>query len=208
MPLRRLPGRNVSKADVALYDLDGLRVALKDYSGRGWLARQTVGRLLVARECRAYASAAGCTGLAPFLGRVGPFALATAWVDGTPLASLERLDDAVFDRLDALLGALHARGIALGDLHHRDVLLTPGGDVRVVDLAAAVVRERLIGPFRAPLFERAAAQDRVAAARMRARFTGRDEDEALARLDPRAVRLWRRGRRIKALWDRLRGRHA
>jgi len=52
------------------------------------------------------------------------------------------------------------------------VLLSDGGEVHVVDLAAAVAG----GPF----FARAAAQDRLAAARMRARFTGRSEEEALA----------------------------
>jgi hypothetical protein len=43
---------------------------------------------------------------------------------------------------------------------------------------------------------------------MRARFTGRSEAEALQALDPTTVKMWRRGRRLKRLWDLLRGKGA
>ena len=198
-PLRTLPGRNGTKADVLVYEADGRRIAVKDYGARGFLARHVIGRFLVRRECRAYEAADGAAGLPPFLGRIGPFALATGWIDARPLSARtgERLPDAIFDRLDAILAGLHAKGVALADLHHRDVLLSDDGGVHVVDLAAAVAG----GPF----FARAAAQDRLAAARMRARVTGTSEDEALARLDPASVALWRRGRAAKRLLNRLRG---
>lgn len=201
-PVRALPGRNGTKADVLVYELPGGRVAVKDYGARGFLARHVLGRFLVRRECRAYEAAGDAPGLVPFLGRVGPFALATSWIDARPLSALggERLPDAMFDRLDAILDGLHARGVALADLHHRDVLLGDDGRIHVVDLAAAVTG----GPF----FRRAAAQDRLAAARMRARFTGRSEEKALAALDPASVKMWRRGRAAKRLLDRLRGKGA
>ena len=202
VPVRALRGRNGTKADVLVYETEGRRIAVKDYRERGFLARNVIGRFLVRRECRAYEAAHGAPGLPPFLGRVGAFGLATGWIEARPLSDLagERLPDAVFDRLDAILAGLHAKGIALADLHHRDVLLSDDGDVHVVDLAAAVSG----GPFLA----RAAAQDRLAAARIRARFTGRSEEEALAALDPESVAMWRRGRAAKRLWNRLRGKGA
>jgi len=204
--LRRLPGRNLSKADLCVYERNGRTIALKDFGGRPFIVRQTLGRLFVRRECRAYAAAAGVPGLAPFLGRRGPFALATAWVDAEPLSTFHRVDEAVFDRLDAILSGLHARGVAIAYLHHRDVLVSQDGEVYVVDLAAACVRGDSPGPLRRTLFARFVAQDRLAAARMRARFTGRPEGEALAGVDPHAVRLWGLGRRVKGAWDLLRGR--
>jgi hypothetical protein len=209
-PVRRVVGRNMSKADVLVYRLGSRSLAVKDYRGRPFIARQTVGRLLVRRECRAYREAGPCPGLAPFLGRLGPFTLATEWIDATPLADLPPggVTDAVFDRLDAVIATLHARGIAVADLHHRDVLVGADGAVHVVDLAAAYVRGAASGPWRRKIFERLRAQDRLATARMRARFTGRSEADALAGLDPRSVRLWGVGRRIKGLWDRVRGRRA
>ncbi|HZN55920.1 MAG TPA: hypothetical protein VFB67_11450 [Candidatus Polarisedimenticolaceae bacterium] len=208
-PALRLPGRNLSKADVLLYRLDGRGIAVKDYSARPLLARQTVGRLMVGRECRAYEAAGDCPGIARFLGRLGPFALATAWIEAVPLAEMPAgsVHPALFDRLDAVIEALHARGVAIADLHHRDVLVR-GEEVHVVDFAAACVLGPRPGALRRRLFARLAAQDRLAAARMRARFTGGSESEALSRIDPTAVRLWGAGRRVKEAWDRLRGRRA
>jgi len=206
-PERQLVGRNLSKADVLLYRVDGRRIAVKDYAARPFLARHTVGRLLVGRECRAYERAGAVPGLAPFLGRLGPLTLATAWIDAIPLSDLPQgsASPELFDRLDAVIAGLHVRGVAMSDLHHRDVLVAVDGSVHLVDLAMAYVLGPRPGWFRRRLFERLSAQDRLSAARMRARFTGRSEDEALAALDPAARRLWRAGRRIKGLWDRLRG---
>lgn len=207
-PERRFFGRNLSKADVSIYRDGERKIALKDYGARPFVVRHTLGRFLVRRECRAYEAAGPAPGLASFLGRLGPFTLATEFIDATPLADLAAgaSSDAIFDALDAVLAALHTRGIAIADLHHRDVLVGPGATVHVVDFAAACVLGPRPGPFRRRLFTRLAAQDRLAAARMRARFTGRSEDHALSTFDPTAVRLWGAGRRIKAFWDWLRRR--
>jgi hypothetical protein len=209
-PLRTLPGRNLSKADVRVVEIGDRVVAVKDYGRRPFLVRQTLGRILVRRECRAYLAASPVAGLPAFLGRVGPFALATAWIDSTPLAELlgRTIPSELFDRIDDIVSALHARGVALCDLHHRDVLIGHDGAVFVVDLATAIVATPESFPWRRALFERMKAQDRVAAARLRARFTGRPEREALASLDPSAVRRHAAGRRVKALWDALRGKGA
>lgn len=206
-PELRLPGRNLSKADVSLYRIGGRRIALKDYGARPFLVRHTLGRLLVGRECRAYERAGDAPGLAPFLGRLGPFTLATGWVDSVPLADMPRgtAPPEIFDRLDEVLAGLHSRGVAIADLHHRDVLVAKDGAVHVVDLAAAYALGPRPSSFRRRVFARLSSQDRLAAARMRARFTGASENDALAKFDPAAVRLWGAGRRIKGFWDRLRG---
>ena len=209
-PELRFPGRNLSKADVSLYQVGGRRIALKDYGARPFVARHTIGRLLVGRECRAYERAGAAPGLAPFLGRLGPFTLATGWIESVPLADLPggAASHEIFDRLDEVIDDLHKRGVAISDLHHRDVLVGKNGAVHVVDLAAAYVLGKRPGSLSLRVFERFRAQDRLAAARMRARFTGGSEQGALATVDPAAVRLWGTGRRIKAFWDRLRGKRA
>ena len=209
-PLRILPGRNLSKADVRVVEVGGRVVAVKDYGRRPFLVRQTLGRMLARRECRAFRAASGAPGLPAFLGPIGPFALATAWVDSTPLAALPSgaVPAEIFDRLDGIVSCLHARGVALGDLHHRDVLIGRDGGVWVVDLATAIVLPPRASRWRRAIFQRWTAQDRVAAARMRARFTGQPEAEALSSLDRSAVRRHAAGRRVKALWDSLRGKGA
>jgi hypothetical protein len=202
-----LTGRNRTKADVAFYEVDGRRLVVKSYAGRPWWIRSTVGRWLIARECRAYLAADGAEGLPRFHGRLGPSSLAVEWVDAEPLSALgdRRLDPAIFDRLDALVAGLHARGVALGDLHHRDVLVGPAG-VYVVDLATAWALSPRPGPWRRFVFGRLSTQDRLAAARLRARFTGIPEEEALATIPARALRWHARGRALKRAFDRIRGR--
>jgi hypothetical protein len=210
-PLRSLAGRNISKATVRVYRVDDVEVAVKDYAPRPFLIRQSVGRFLIRREARAYAAAAGVSGIPAFLGRVGPFALATRWVDATPLSALSgsSVDASVFDRAARILEALHARGIALTDLHHRDVLVSRDGAVHLVDLATAVCAGPGAGALARAVFRRARDADRIALARMRARFTGGDERAAvLGAAGPRAAALHTWGRRIKRVWDRIRRRDA
>jgi predicted Ser/Thr protein kinase len=208
-PWRRLPGRNSTKADVLLYRLDGGAVAVKDYGSRSFAVRNTVGRFLIRREARAYRAASGLPGLPRFLGRLGPFSLAMEYVDARPLAEISgrTLDAAFFDRLEAAVRAFHARGIALGDLHHRDVLVTTDDTIYLVDLAMAWVAGPRAGKVRRAIFERLAGIDLVAVARMRARWTGQGADPARVGPGGSAVAWHARGRRLKTIWNRIRRRN-
>ena len=206
-PVRRIVGRNGSKADILFYELDGERVAVKTYAPRSAVVRNSLGRWLIRREASAYEAASGVAALPAFLGRLGPFALVTRWVDAEPLRERAgaRLDSALFDRLGTVLDELHGRGVALADLHHRDVLLGADDALYIVDLATAWVLGRRPGPIRRRLFERFCESDRVNLARMRARFTGGDVAAAVASVSPGAAAWHRRGRRLKRILDRLRG---
>ena len=207
-PVRRIVGRNGTKADVLFYDFDGERVAVKTYAPRGLVVRATLGRWLIRREATAYLAAEGVRALPSFLGRLDPYTMATRWVDAAPLKERvgARLDDVLFDRLETVLDELHERGVALADLHHRDVLLGEDDALYVVDLATAWVLGDRPGVARRLLFKRFCESDRVNLARMRARFTGGDVESAVSSVSPSAAAWHRRGRRLKALLDRLRGR--
>jgi len=205
--LRRIVGRNWSKADIVVHELDGRRLALKDYRPRSLVVRQTLGRWLVSREARAFEAAEGVPGLPRFYGRAGAFALATEWLEARVLAEFEpdRPPPGWDERLAAILLALHARGVALGDLHQRDVLVGPTGEVHVVDLATALVLGARPGPLRRWLFARFRDQDGIALARLRARHAGEDEDAAVSAIGGPAARWYRRGRVARRWLDRLRG---
>jgi hypothetical protein len=205
-PVRRVVGRNRTKADIVVYADGSSAIAVKDYSPRSFLVRHLLGRWLIRREARAYRAAGGAPGLPRWLGRVGPFALAVGWVDAEPLSRRTRGEGRAlwFDRLDAIVGDLHDRGVALGDLHHRDVLVGADDRVWVVDLATAWVIGPRTGALGRRWFERFAAQDRIAAARLRARYTGGDPDHAIEIAGPRAAARYRRGRRLRRWLDRLR----
>jgi hypothetical protein len=202
-------GRNLSKASLKFYRIRGQRVALKDYGDLPFWIRNTVGRFFVRREARAYQQASGSDGLPAFHGRVGPFALALEWIDATPLASVSAssIPPGALGRLRGIVEALHARGIALGDLHHRDVLISPHGAVHLVDLAAAWCAGASPGFVRRALLRRLQDVDRVALARIEARCLGIDERKAVLDLaGPGAARRHAQGRKVKAFWNALRRR--
>jgi hypothetical protein len=204
-----LRGRNRTKADIRICDLDRRRIVLKDYGQRPAWIRWTIGRFLVRRESAAYRTAGRIEGLAGFIGRIGPYALALEWIDGRPLAEIAPgdLPDGTIERLGRIVRSLHSRGIALVDLHHRDVLVGAGGSVHVVDLAAAWSLGNG-GPLRRRLFERLRAQDLVALERMRARAAGENPDAAVSALGGPGAAWHRKGRRLKSVWDLLRRRGA
>lgn len=205
--VRRLPGRNRTKADILVRRFDDCEIAVKDYRRCPWWIRQTLGRFLIRRESAAYRAAAGLPGVPHFFGRIGSFALATRWIQARTLAEFPdgTVEPGRFDRLQAILEGMHARGIALADLNHRDVLVDGAGEVWVIDLATAWVAGRRPGRLRRRLFEHFRASDLFALARLRARFVGEDAAGAVASTGASAVAWHRRARRLKWYWDRLRG---
>jgi hypothetical protein len=207
-PIGRLPGRNRTKADILLYRHKTRIVAVKDYAPRPFLVRQILGRYLIRRETAAYRTAGTIDGLPRFLGRVGPFALALEWIEARPLATVDprAVPHDCWERLAAIVDGLHARGVALADLHHRDVLIGTDETVHVVDLATAWVLGPRAGRLRRRLFTHFCDLDRVALARMRARFRGEDVEAAIAAVGRSPAAWHRRARWAKRWLGRLRGR--
>lgn len=208
-PTERIPPRNRTKADLLVYPFGDASLALKDYSARPWLVRQTLGRFLLRRESAAYRAAGELEGLPRFLGRVGPFALATAWLDARPLAqcAAAEIPGDFFDRLAELVASIHRRGVAHADLHHRDVLVGQSGTVHVVDLATAWTLGPRPGRLRRAIFERLCDQDRISVARLRARFGGANEQDAMDAVGARAAAHRHQARRLRGWFDRMRRRN-
>jgi hypothetical protein len=191
-----------------MYEVDGVAVAVKDYGPRGVVVRNVLGRFLIRREHRTYAVAEGLPGVPRCYGRVGPYSLALEYVDAKPLSQQgdRPLDDAFFDDLLVIVRGFHDRGIALGDLHHRDVLVDREGGIHVIDLATAWILGPRPGRLSRGIYRRLRDIDFVAVARMRARWCGGDVDSAPSTVSESAAALHARGRKLKALLDRLRGR--
>ena len=194
-------GRNWSKADILLWEEAGVRLAVKDYSPRPPWIRDTLGRLLVSRECAAYARLKGIPGIPPLSGRVDAYAFALGFVEGRELSTLRRgeVPAAFFDRLMDLLAAVHRAGVAHGDLHHRDVLHDRWGFPWLVDFSTSVLAGPRPGGIRRRLFEAACLADRRAALKLKRRHAPHAISEEEAR-DLDCPPTWYRvGKRLRGL---------
>jgi hypothetical protein len=122
----------------------------------GWL-----GRLLARRERRFMRRLEGVVGIPRGLGPIReggrplPNAVARTFVEGHALAEGERVDDRFFPRLEALLAAVHARGVAHVDLHKREnILVDLAGRPHLIDFQISVglsCRSRWAAAVLAPL---------------------------------------------------------
>jgi len=111
---------------------DGDAVCLKHYHTEPWLGLdlEWAGRLMADREVRHYRLLQDLDGVPRLLGRVGKSAFAHSWVEGDDLLDRkDRLPDDFFDRLEALVAAVHAHGMAYVDMNKPDNVLV-GGDGR------------------------------------------------------------------------------
>ncbi len=204
LPRRRLhTGRNVSKATIDLIEIDGRPVILKDLAERPWPVRALLGPWMLDREVRAYGRLEGLPGVPELIGRIDRHALLLEYVPGPDLGALRpgEIDVLFFDRLERLITAMHAHGVAHGDLNRSDVLAGPEGRPYVVDFSTAVLAARRSGSPRGLLFARVCRMDRRSIAKLRRRFLPGSSPPV-----PQRRGLHRIGAGLKRLIDRLRGR--
>ncbi|MDQ3812340.1 MAG: phosphotransferase [Armatimonadota bacterium] len=138
------------QSTVYLVEKDGQRAAVKDFINTPLLFRLFVAPLLLKREIKALRHLAGVPGVPQFYGRIDRYAFAMQYVEGTPIAtfSLGELPPEVFPRVQRVIDAIHAHGVAHCDLKRRsNLILTPEGEVFLIDFAAAVIGERPLHPF-------------------------------------------------------------
>lgn len=131
-----------NKADVLLVAAGGGRVAVKDYAARWWPVRWS-GAIQLSREARAYRRLEGVAGVPRWIGRIDRNAIAIEYVPGIRLPKFHKKHGGVprvAERIRDLLASIHERGIIHGDLRSRDnILVTPGGDLYLIDFSSAGV---------------------------------------------------------------------
>lgn len=151
------------------------------------------------REEAAYRRLAGLPGTAAFLERVDRQAILLSCVAGRPLARFEpgALPARFFDDLERLLEAVHARGVAHGDLHRHDVLVTDEGRPCVVDFSTALCAPPGADPVLGFVFRQMRRADRRAAAKLRRRFM-----PAASGAVPERPALYRIGAHLRRLFSR------
>lgn len=130
-----IPPRNAWKARV---DIEG-DVVTKSFEHNATLQRW-IGGWLLTREQRALKRLNGLPGIPRFVDRPGRYRLCMSRVAGTPLRECYKkgVSEAFFENLKELFNAIHQRGVAHGDAHHRNILVADDR-VALIDFSAAYV---------------------------------------------------------------------
>ncbi len=208
-PARYRSGRNLTKADILLWNGEPEPLAIKDYAGRPPWLRNTLGRMLVRREVRAYGRLAGISGIPRLWGRIDAFAFALEFVPGRDLSHYRagEIPGSFFRQLLGLLETIHRAGVAQGDLHHRDVLVGPESAPYLVDFSTAVFLRPGAGALGRRFFAAACGADRRAALKLARRFApGLLTSEEMFELDHPPA-WYRYGKKMRAWWRGEAGRH-
>lgn len=137
---------------VVQVEVDGLTLAVKTPTERGKL--RLLHRMALKREYAAYRQLQGVEGFARCHGLFAKRFLALEYLNATPLKEAELPDRQIFfDRLLGVMHAMHARGVAHGDLKSRhNVLVGRDGQPCIIDLGTAVIRKPGWHPINHRLF--------------------------------------------------------
>lgn len=151
--LARLPERvlnegHLAKARLSVVEFGGEEWVVKDFGTRSWPIRQLIGAPLIAREVWALRRGVGIEGLPADVFRLDRFAFAYRFVRGETLRKVPagRCGAAYFEKLEKLVGALHARELTHLDVRNaRNVLVDGRGDPCLIDFQSAISTRHLPG---------------------------------------------------------------
>jgi tRNA A-37 threonylcarbamoyl transferase component Bud32 len=175
--------RNATKADVYRFEWpvgSGQFVVLKDMKTRPAWFRLLAGRIFLSREYRALRALDGIEGIPRAIARPDADSLVMEWRPGVPVmdCNKEEVRLPALEEVAEIISQAHARGVIHGDLHRSNVLLTPDGEVTLIDWATGGI----FGPNRrgakAWTFEEWRALDIRAVAKLKARYAPQSVTEA------------------------------
>lgn len=157
------------------------RVVLKDYGMRsGWFAR-LLGPILIGREAAALQRLDGLRGVPRLLRRIDRRGVLMEYVPAQPWGRV-RPGALAFERLDVLVAAMHARGVAHCDMRApSNILVDEHEQPYVVDFVARVLRGSSMNLVWNWIFRKFCQTDRNALAKLKVRFAPdlASEDERL-----------------------------
>lgn len=157
-----------------LFEENGVRAVVKDFSLNGFLFRNTIGRILVWRESRAYRRLQGIEGIPSLYRNIDGIALVIQEIPGRNLESIG--EDAIpaeafFKDLHILVEKVHERGYAHCDLKRAPNIIR-GDDEKpyIVDWSASVSRRELRFYPLSLIYRRFVRDDRNAITKIRLKY--------------------------------------
>jgi RIO-like serine/threonine protein kinase len=125
--------------DVHVIHREDRALAEKTYRRRPWLVRMA-GRLLVRWETYIYSKLRDIPGIPELLTSPDPYTITTVFMGGHNLKKRLKIpDEAYFKRLEALIKAIHDRGVIHLDMRNRrNYGMDDNGNPYIVDFASSV----------------------------------------------------------------------
>jgi len=120
---------------------DITRIVVKIYRTQAFagLPLSWLGRLSRDHEAGIYAALDGVDGVPRWVGMIGPTGLAIEYIDAVPLDHLDHPPAGYFDRMRAILDAVHRRGVAYVDANKRsNMLVGADGSAHLIDFQIAI----------------------------------------------------------------------
>jgi RIO-like serine/threonine protein kinase len=137
---------------VSLVEHEGRPAVLKDYRPRNAFTRAVLGPLLARREYAALRRLEGIPGIPRAYRVIEGRALLVEYVEGKTIGKFRpgELPDAVYERLDETVRAMHRRGVVHLDLRQKKNIVVSGDRPYIIDFAnALLVRGRIAAGLRA-----------------------------------------------------------
>ena len=131
-------------ANVYRLEIGGQAWVIKEFHSRPWLLRHTLGRFLIRREARVLAHLDGIAGVPGGGRRLGPVALAEAFIEGDTLVDWHRekrgkLPKAFFLDMERLVADMHRAGYAHLDLRNlRNIICARDGHPYFLDFQSSI----------------------------------------------------------------------
>lgn len=119
---------------------------VKDFSHRSWCVRRFIAPVLIGRELATLARLRGVDGVAQTAFRLDHSAVAMEYIEGTAICDVDpkRITPDYLRRLEALIAAIHRRGVVHLDLRGGgNVIVRPDGTPALIDFQTALFTERL-----------------------------------------------------------------
>jgi RIO-like serine/threonine protein kinase len=125
---------------VSVVDHDGRPAVLKDYRRKNAVTRSLLAPSLVRREFAVLRHLEGIPGIPKAYAVVEKRALLIEYIEGKTINKFKagELPDRVFERLQALVRAMHGRGVVHLDLRQRKNILIAGEQPWLIDFANAM----------------------------------------------------------------------
>jgi serine/threonine protein kinase len=123
---------------------DGRKAVVKDYSTNRFLYRNTIGRFLVWRECKAYRMLEGLKGVPTFYCVIDGLAIVIEEISGRNMEDFQddqEIPKGFFQELKNLVKSIHEHGLAHCDLKRApNILLGDDGRPYIVDWSSSISR--------------------------------------------------------------------